>query len=587
MRRQATFLAAVLVALCSGGVCGAEGVTATRGGVTVWVGDAAFRGTMDAFQKGTWRQVAAEALPQEAGGHLAVATNSLLVALDSGSGRLGVYTRHSGELTLRGEVSVPAVAGRFRIAADAKTQGLAVEAISAEGEAGPQYTLAFAGDGILEIRPGAWNSLTVSSRMKYAVVPSLVGTDLLYRADVRPMLDRLYVPSMNMIVGLLEGEGGVMVGVWPPGKQTASLERKPGGGSQAFEGFSLDMAGESFYLAYLERPGIWHAEPLRAEYLEQDTPIAWKRPFEAKWIGRFYIESDSYHFPFYFRYEKMKLWGRCVRGWFNYPFWFEGDKSIVHFEKKFPPKGEMLIYYLQGQSGNTDIASPMAVIEKALGQQTAARLLDFEGVDQRLLLKHGNAVCAMTRKIEEAFASGSEVKRRAEVEAFADDVATFIRLIRERVFEFRDFAAQTKALLAEQQKADPALADDLKGVDELLDEIVQRAQEELPKSSLEEVRQWTGAIKAACAEVRPENLATVKKMGQQCRSVAGTQDDLDRDLSILAIRVMEEAAAVGVKSPAHVRLAEQVIARTRAVLRRPTWWEPSRIYLPKSDPGAP
>ena len=76
-------------------------------------------------------------------------------------------------------------------------------------------------------------------------------------------------------------------------------------------------------------------------------------------------------------------------------------------------------------------------------------------------------------------------------------------------------------------------------------------------------------------------------LGAKCRSVAGTQDDLARALSILGIRLTEEAAKGSVASPAHAKLAEQVIARTRQVLRKPTWWEPRRQYWPKSDPGRP
>ena len=67
--------------------------------------------------------------------------------------------------------------------------------------------------------------------------------------------------------------------------------------------------------------------------------------------------------------------------------------------------------------------------------------------------------------------------------------------------------------------------------------------------------------------------------------MAGTQDDLARDLSIQVIRLTEQAARIGVQSPQHARMAEEVIVKARQLLRKPTWWEPTRRFVPKSDPG--
>jgi len=51
------------------------------------------------------------------------------------------------------------------------------------------------------------------------------------------------------------------------------------------------------------------------------------------------------------------------------------------------------------------------------------------------------------------------------------------------------------------------------------------------------------------------------------------------------IRLTEQAARVGVQSPQHARMAEEVIVKARQLLRKPTWWEPTRRFVPKSDPG--
>jgi hypothetical protein len=86
-------------------------------------------------------------------------------------------------------------------------------------------------------------------------------------------------------------------------------------------------------------------------------------------------------------------------------------------------------------------------------------------------------------------------------------------------------------------------------------------------------------------EVRDDNVETFLVLSRRCKSVAGAQDDLARAVSVLAIRMMEEAAEAGVVSPKRAKLAERIIAKVRDVLRRPTWWEPRRCYSPPAAPG--
>ncbi len=289
-------------------------------------------------------------------------------------------------------------------------------------------------------------------------------------------------------------------------------------------------------MAFLDQPGIWHEEPLRDEYLETHTAIGWQRPFDARWIGRFFIDSDGYDFPFYFLSEKQKLWGRCIRGWFEYPVWFDGDRTMVHFEKKFPPKGMMLVYFLDtyGQGGLP--LSPVAVMQKSLGEPEADRLLDFDGTQEQVLLEHRNAVCAMTAKIEAYFAKEASAPAREEIKQYADDVSTFIRLIRERVFEYDRFAAEMEKWLKAETAGRPAVAADLEPCEEILAEIREVAAE-LPKTSLGEVRDWTEELKTLSGGDKEKNLALAKKLPRSAAAVAGTQDDLARNLSVATIRL--------------------------------------------------
>ncbi len=524
-------------------------------------------------------------LPVQVSSFAVLETETVVVSCTADPGVLAFRTRRDGRLTRQGEILLNSVSNppQARIVADQR-HGMAMEI--GDRQEGLRQIVGLSKDGILEIRQPPGRTVTIRTALRYALVPSLVGTDLLFDPETLSAGKPSYLPSLSMVVGLQEGGSGMLTAVWPPGDQSARVHVAEKTNTRRVESIELDTAGEPVFVSFIEDPNIWHAEPLRKEYLETDTAIAWQRPFDARWVGRFFIDSDGYDFPFYFLAERQKLWGRCIRGWFYYPVWFDGEKTMVHFEKKFPPVGDLLIYYLDTYDDGGQI-SPVGVMQRALGKDAAARLLDFEGTKELTLLEHRNAVCAMTYKIEGCFAGEPDARPWAEVRPYADDIATFIRLIRERVFQFDQFAADLQDLLQAERKKQPELAGALEPCEEILEELRVIAADDLPNVSLETVREWTDAVKQLAPDTEKKNLETVKALTQKCRSVAGTQDDMARNLCVVTIRLMEEAARMGTTSPQHVRLAEQIIARCRGIIRQPTWWEPCRKYLPKSNPGAP
>ena len=422
-----TLLLAALVTLRS--TTAAEGLIVSRDGVTARILDAPFSGEVASWGKSVGESLRPDQLPKAVTGYPVLEANAAIVAWTSDGCGLTFWTRRDGRLQRRGELVLNARGGSARccLVADDKC-GVAVEMFFPEGTR--PHVVALARDGILEIRQPPEQRIVVRSPLRYVLVPSLIGTDLLYDPETLPVGVPAYLPSLNMVVGLATGNDGVLVGVWPPGEQLARVQVDDASRPRTLQSFSLDTAGQSFYLAFLDHPGIWHEEQLRDDYLETHTAIAWQRPFDARWIGRFFIDSDGYDFPFYFISEKQKLWGRYIRGWFEYPVWFDGPKTMVHFEKTFPPQGKLLVYHLDSYHGEADMLAPVTVMQKSLGNDATAKLLDFEGTKEQVLLEHGNAVCAMTTSIESYFGGKPDAPPRAEVQRYADDISTFIGLIR-------------------------------------------------------------------------------------------------------------------------------------------------------------
>lgn len=612
--RQGTLIAAAvafgLFLPAAARAAGAKAIQAAQGGVRVRVVPKGFQGDVVRTKDDLWETIPAEKLPKAVTDDPVLFAANRVALLSRGSGSIHLLTRVGDSGGDRGTITfdnLDALApdnvgafGRYNLVRGGQPPRLGVEVYGRSDRL--EFTVYLSDDGVFEFVPGAARQLNLQlARLDYGILPSLVGTDLVYTPKTGPGLDRLYVPSMNLMVGLVSGNDCMMVGVWPPGRQLVSFQTGNTGapevrdnglilGRKTLDRFTIDLDGKSFHLGWLEHRGIWHVEPLQPGYLERDKAIAWRRPFEAKWIGRFQIASEEIDFPFYFRHERAKLWGRCIRGWFGYPVWFDGPQTMIHFEKSFPPKGELLVYYLEDhpkESLASPVGSPVGIMAKALGRQQAAKLLDFEGVDGRLLLKHGNAVCAMTNTVQKYFDDGRTAEHRDVIRAYCGDVSDFIAAIRRRIEEFAAFSASMRQLLADRAKANPKLAEAAASLGEILDEMDQLLKTGMPRASLDEVRSWTVTMNDLAGQSGPQIAKKYGTLAEQCRSVAGSQDDLARDLSIRTIRIFQEAARQGVPSPERVRLAEEVIAKARQVLRKPTWWEPQRNFVPKSDPGRP
>ena len=326
-----------------------------------------------------------------------------VAAFDGSSGRVTISTRQGDQLKRRAEATFGSVE-HFKSYRWVRSDGPAREGIEIYSDsAEAQFTVLVDDQGILEFKPGKARQLVLHGlRLAHGLVPSLVGTDFLYDANTAPGAQRLHIPSLNLVLGLVDGEDCMAVGVWPPGKQSAAFGLAPGAGAKLIDSFTFDTDGQSFYFSCQEQPGIWHAERLKRNYLEKDTTIAWKRPFEAKWLGRFFITSDEYDWPFYFGSKPLKIWGRYIRGWYKYPVRFDGDHAVVHFEKQFLPKGDLLIYCLEPHptDPSRSIVTPAEIMAIALGKAQAEKILDPEGAVEQTLLDHRLAVCAMTNTMQ-------------------------------------------------------------------------------------------------------------------------------------------------------------------------------------------
>ena len=234
----------------------AAGTKVSWDGVTAYASDSPMTGDIEAIEKAAWDVVPPEKLPREFTGSLMLVSKRIVVGLSPESDlvALSVFTRGKNQLNLRGRTrfDVGNGAARLKLLAEEKQPGLSVEVRGSDH--GPVHRVSLSADGILKMDWPADRNLLWWTRIDYAILPSLVGTDLVYDPRTHPDLTDFHLPSTNMVVGLMDEGNCMMVGVCPPSKQqssttSASLRMDKAGTLQrSIASLSLNTAGRTFYL---------------------------------------------------------------------------------------------------------------------------------------------------------------------------------------------------------------------------------------------------------------------------------------------------------------------------------------------------
>jgi hypothetical protein len=499
-------------------------------------------------------------------------------------GALVLYSVREGRLQRRGVLvpSSPVQVSQCRPVFEKDRVGLRV--ISQGGAR--SYTAWFSARGLIEVNSSGISSFEVREcKLSYGLLPSFVGTDICYSPQALTGRDRLNIPSTQWFVGLGERQDSLMVGVWESGSQKVAIGLSGAGAQRVIDSVSVGTETNRFWFTWVNHPGIWHRENLEEDWLGEYHPIAWRPPFPARWMEYFRVTTGGkasfrdpgvgYGFPV--ADAKTRMWGVWFEDWNHYPFFFDGARTVLHFEKTFVPQGEALFYFLE--PARADIYSPCEVVEQALGPEKAAALLDFEANRLRKLnystpdeFLLDRPVCATTTRL-------SKIKQE-EKATLGVDLAThlyeFIREIRARVDQYEAFFAEMQEYLETRRKEGPAMQEYVAELERMIAEARTHSKQ-IYTTPLSAVQTKTEDMKKLLREGKGD--------GFNCgdldvRSPAGAQDDLCRRYNRFVLGMVQTAALKCGDAPEKAVVARQVWERSRALLRRPTRWEPRRtIYF--------
>jgi hypothetical protein len=437
----------------------------------------------------------------------------------------------------------------------------------------------FGKNEIIEIKPSEkMKGIHLLCPMEHGIVPGFVGDDLIFGATENAGSDGLSVPSENLFLGLLKGEGHELVMTWPKGKQQMRLNLgAENNGKRPIESVDLENDGQAVYLAALAVPGIWHREELSPSYLEKDTAINWKRPFPAKWKTE--LLEAGVKTTFAFRESKGTVW-RGVPGSYNYPAWFEGENAFYHLSKKVPPKGESIIYFLEGQETPASVSTPVDILKATLGRQMADSILDVEGRKLRTHHRRAGAgvrracTCGCTEAIQAVFEKGEEVRKKDYIQEAIGDMIYFVEHHMARIEEYQRFANDTIKFLESQKNSSPELKEYVESLQQIVEQIPQeyKVQQENMKSR-EYADELTRKTMALTEKNDPKNLSAYMDLLKAWRGMGGSQDYVVAQCHLLTRKLFQEAGYGCASQPKAVELAQEVRARCRQALRNPDGYE--------------
>lgn len=525
-------------------------------------------------------------------GDAVVENQHLTAVFRSATGRMVLYAKPSPAAPGSGDLgrrilecaplrvsSAPGGTARCEIIRNAGDEVIVEVSFSAKETTPESAVFAFGRNAILEIKPTpSMGGIRLVGPIDYAVVPGFVGDDLIIGPADYAEQKTLPVPSENVFVGLLRGEGSALVATWPKGSQQVQLQLTGGTNEQrAFESVDFHMDGQSLYVAALSAPGIWHREELKAAYLEKDVALGWKKPFDARWKTQ--LTEAGVRTTFAFRESKGQIW-RGVPGSYGYPVWFEGETANYHLSKKVPPKGESIVYFLEPQHTPPSVLTPVDVIRSTLGHSFAEALLDPAG--RRLRTHHrrgGDGVhractCGCTEAIQSVFEAGLEVAKKDDVKEALGDMNFFVQCHVERIDEYTKFAGEMIRFLETQADANPALKSYCESLEQTVRLIPQEyeVQKENMKS-MDHASELTRQTLALAGRRSTNNMAAYMELLKAWRAMGGAQDYVVAQCHMITRRLFQEAGYGAVRDVGAFAIAREVRARCRQVLRNPDGYE--------------
>jgi hypothetical protein len=279
-----------------------------------------------------------------------------------------------------------------------------------------------------------------------------------------------------------------------------------------------------------------------------------------------------------------------VLGSFSFPSWIESDgrgwlqplkaRRYTEGGPVYNFAGPVVVYPLDRAkaaplSTPLDKLTVVDLVRMTLGVGPCQYILDLEGQKRN---SRGVATCYARDVINAIYKEGTQLQKRAEIEAQLDAAVAFISNVRERIDLYVQFGHELRVYLELEKVRDPLSApfcDELLAITGRLDLMFAEKREAIR----------TPAFARQCAEDFRRKLltATGKDAYPRCEaqmamftSIGGAQDGLVASCRMIVKTLRQRAGIALATNPELKDVAGEIRARTQKMLRNPTPYEAPR-----------
>jgi hypothetical protein len=397
-------------------------------------------------------------------------------------------------------------------------------------------------------------ALSLSYRSGHAVLPEILGDDLVLRPSAAEGAPALVLPADHAVLHPVDRGDAILLASWPPAAKDVAVHAGKDDGRPAFVRTDIPCAAtERIWISLLSGKSIWHETDAAKFAISEYRKVDWRPAFPARYRCDL-RRDDPWGLTDSWKRQPVrdKFWMAFLGNGFP-PLCIDAGGPVLrlprfrpglHLPKNLPPEikfaGPVLIYPFERE---TDPAAGkktpewewtvLDVIRATLGEGWIGALDIGEGVLAVEPFPPGfvfMATCGATGFAEECFTKGDEKASAEAIRTAFDDMNKFVRYHRERIEAFVAAAAAWRGSLEEARKSRPASPEYEKALEDLLP-LLQFFPDLLEESrdaikTPEHCKGLTEKAVALIAGEESDRLAKLKELGVAMRTIGGRQDDM-------------------------------------------------------------
>lgn len=452
-----------------------------------------------------------------------------------------------------------------------------------------RLVLDISADGIVRMHsPAEGLAVDVTIPIRYGVLANRHLDDVVYD-PTQTKAPRIHVPATHLAMGLVEGGREIVACGWAGGanRHVSFSADRPGNTEGRYTSMRVGTNEHAVFLKRLAASSLWTSAPLSNELKGKRIDLDFEIPFKARWQAQLPEAGVPTTYPFRTLKGKLSRILRPYVGNFVYPFHIDGDKIVMRYPGRFPAKGEILIYALEGHPETPYGAMRLAFDKEALKSVPEMKRTERTGT----LFSSGSGgtvfhpACVGRDQMREThFKTGSQDRVAPFIAAYSVDRherATIAELQNRRyerwleTFE-TDLAAWRKEA-ADKPDARAFLDNMSKRLEKLKRVFVTEMDNMTSAERIERVERLRNRLCELAQEPGEEVYPEIRYVLDMMNSSQSTQEALGRRFGTVVRDLAQAAARESATAPAAIPYARKIRRSIQELLSVRRWETPSRV----------